>query len=216
MVPAPPYSGRMTRWVVAPLAALLIVLGAGAYNVWSALPILNIDQRRSAVVREAGERLQAAGIPSDAVVFGPAPLLNHLQFAGDYRLYAIEDFDPATLKTFSAFDPETPNGLQASRAQALAKRGEVLQVDGLRKLLRQLALRGIDAGQRVFVISTVDTLPLNFTDDSFTSLDGQSLQPTVLDEWAEPAAVLKIDRRRTFGDDAGAKWRLTEVTRGKK
>ena len=57
LVPAAPYSNRMLRWVVAPLAALVIVLGAGAFNIYSALPMLENDRRKCQAIAQAADQI---------------------------------------------------------------------------------------------------------------------------------------------------------------
>jgi 4-amino-4-deoxy-L-arabinose transferase-like glycosyltransferase len=79
--------GPTRRWAGIS-AALAIVLAAGAFNVWNALPMLDGEFQRSRAVALAAEKLMnQAKVPPGSVVFAPEEFLNHLQFVSDYRLY---------------------------------------------------------------------------------------------------------------------------------
>jgi hypothetical protein len=209
-------AGPILPRIVAPLAALLIVCGAGAYNVYTALPILTADHRRSNTVAEAASRLRAADVPADAVIFGPIPLLNHLQFATHHRLYATDDFDPVTLKALDQPDPAEPTTLDPGRANAQrALWPPDLPPDRFRTVLRDLTAKAHQAGHRVFVVTPTATgagVPLNFTDPAHNRLDAHAFTATTLSEWPEPAPLLKLNRRRLHPDDVAGKWRLIEIT----
>jgi hypothetical protein len=225
LVPAAPYSGPVLRWVVAPLAALVVVLGAGAYNVWGAIPMLAADQRKAlAVARAAEQVIDQAKAPPGSVIFGPREMLHHLQFVGDYRLYASEEFDRRYIKMLQRVDPDEPNGLQPERASAIYELLKNHSDKDLAKLLRDISAKALADGRRVFVIAAGDGgPPQRFTDPSFGQADGRAFTTQTVQTWKEPeAADGDWARRRGKGaqkwrdDTPAAGWQLIEVTAVKK
>jgi hypothetical protein len=129
-------------------AAWAVVLGAGAYGVWSALPLTEAERERSRAVALAAEKLMGdAKAPAGSVVFGPAEFLNHLQFAGDYRLYATEDFDPALLRMLDKGEGPGPvaEGERRKRLSTMSK-------EELKAAAWGVMRRAIEEPRRVFVI----------------------------------------------------------------
>ena len=79
------------RPVVWHVGTILFVLGVGTYNLWNALPLLEVDYRRTAAVAQAADKLiHEAKVPPGSIVSGPEEFLNHLQLVTDYRLYAAD------------------------------------------------------------------------------------------------------------------------------
>lgn len=221
LVPAAPYSGPVLRWAVAPLAALLLVLGAGAYNVWGAIPMLGGDQRRNLAVARAAEKLaDDAKAPAGSVVFGPREMLHHLQFVADYRLYSSEEFDRRYIQMLRRVDPDGPNGLQPERAAAVYELLKNYADKDLAQLLRDIAAKAIADGRRVFVIAPADGgPPQRFADPAHNAADGRAFSTRTVLKWKEPDPPGgDWARRRGRGaqkwrDDApAAGWQLVEVT----
>jgi hypothetical protein len=226
LAPVAPHAAWSFRWIVAPLAALILVLGAGAHNVWATLPVLASDQRKASIVRDAADKVIVdAKAPAGSVVFGPREVLHHLQFVGDYRLYAGEEFDRRYVARLGAANPNGPATLQPRRAAALYERLKDKSDGQLAGVLRGLAGQHLDQGRRIFAIAPEGgDLPQRFTDREFDRQDGRSFDTRTVVTWSEPAAPPKWRSRRPPGlagseDDRPApdppplRWTLVEVIR---
>jgi hypothetical protein len=197
LAPAGPHSPRAFR-VVAAVAALVLVLGAGAYNVRASLPMLAADDRSAQAVARAAEQVMAqAKAPPGSVLFGPREMLHHLQFVGDYRLYAGEEFDRRYVASLSAADPDEPTPLQPERAAALRELFGNKTDAELAALLRTLAADHLAHGRRVLAIGPAEgEPPLRFTDATFDAADGRSFTTRTLSTWSEPEPLPRANRRR--------------------
>jgi hypothetical protein len=226
LAPVAPHAERAFRRIIAPLAALVLVLGAGAYNVWSAIPMLAADQRKAATVAQAAEQvMRVAKAPPGSVVFGPREFLHHLQFVADYRLYAADEFDRRTLATLEEPDPTRPAVVQPSRAAALIERLKTRDDGQLARLLRDITAKALDDHRRVFVISPADApLPQRFDAPGFDGGDGRAFTARPILTWTEPPPLPDRLRRRpgpsgrSFADAydpalPAITWQLTEMIR---
>ncbi|MBW8874889.1 MAG: glycosyltransferase family 39 protein [Acidobacteria bacterium] len=173
------------------LAALVVVLGGAAYCVHATLPMLRTDHRsRVALERTAWQVLAAA--PAGSVIFGPQPELLHLQFAGDYRLYSRNLFVRRAVEELGTVDPSQPNTLQPQRALDLYARLKDSSPADLLGLQRELAVRALAAGQRVFVIAPSQPGPaaewLRFAGpgDTGNPENAKALALRTLASWDEP------------------------------
>ena len=228
LVPAAPYSSWTLRWVVAPLAALVVVVGAGAYNVWGALPMLNGDYRKCLAVAQAADKvIHDAKAPPNSVIFGPREMLHHLQFAGPYRLYDTDELSADHILSLNKIDPDEPNGLQPRRAKALYDLIRADQKDdrefakqlpnSLAKIVRQLAMTALADHRRVFVIIAADAgPPLKFTDPAYEKADQLRFSTTKILSWIEPVIPLSSSREwrknsPAWQDGQAANWQLVEV-----
>jgi hypothetical protein len=227
LVPTAPYSNWILRWIVAPAAALLIVLGAAALNVVAAQPMLENDQHKSQAVQQAADEIIShAKVPPDAVVFGPQEFLNHLQFITDFRLYDTSELDPSHILSLNQVKADQPGGLEPKRAKALydllrANRKEEefkkqLPAD-LAKLMRQLTTKALEEGRRVYLIVPRDAAPpLKFTDATYNQSDHTSLSTRKAASWTEPAITPASGRHASAGAPVQlprAAWDLLEITR---
>lgn len=225
MAPVPPHSAWSFRWIVGPLAALILVLGAGAYNVWAALPMLASDYRKASIIADAADRIvHDAKVPAGSAIFGPREVLHHLQFVGDYRLYAGEQFDRGFIAQLAA-EPNQPGTLQPSRAAALRELLEGKTDAQLAGVLRGLAERHLNDGRRLFaVIPEGGVLPQRFGDREFDRQDGRAFDTRMLVTWSEPALPTRWGgrRERGFGASDGyragteappLRWTLVEIVR---
>jgi hypothetical protein len=227
LVPAAPYSNWMLRWVVAPAAALLIVLGAGALNIIGAVPMLENDQRKSQAIEQAADQIiNQAKVPPDAVLFGPQEFLNHLQFVTEFRLYDTGQLDPRHILSLNEVKADQPSGLQPKRVKALydllrgSRKEEEFKKQlpaDLAKLLRQLTTKALEEGRRVYVIVPRDAAPpLKFTDATYNQADHTSLSTRKAASWTEPAITPASARHASAAAPVqmpGAAWELLEVTR---
>ncbi len=171
-----------------PLAALVVVLGSAAYCIHSTLPMLRTDHRsRVALERTARQVLAAA--PAGSVIFGPQPELLHLQFAGDYRLYSRNVFVRRAVEELGTVDPHQPNTLQPQRALDLYARLKDASPADLLRLQRELVVRALAAGRRVFVITPSQPAQaaewLRFADPG-DAADAKALVLRPLASWDEP------------------------------
>jgi hypothetical protein len=226
LAPVAPHAAWSFRRIVAPLAALILVLGAGAHNIWATLPVLASDQRKAAIVREAADKVIVdAKAPAGSVIFGPREMLHHLQFVGDYRLYAGEEFDRRYVAQLGSVDPDSPATLQPRRAAALYDRLKDKSDAQLAGVLRELAGQDLDQGRRVFaIVPEGGELPQRFADREFDRQDSRSFDTRTVVTWSEPAAPPKWGNRRASGS-AGSethragpgavplRWTLVEVIR---
>lgn len=230
LVPAAPYSNWMLRWIVAPAAALLIVLGAAALNLIAAQPILEKDQRKSQAIQEAADQIiNHAKLPPDAVLFAPQEFLNHLQFITQFRLYDTTQFDPHYILSLKDAKEDQPATLEPKRAKALydllrnnRKEEEFkkqLPTD-LARLMRQLTTKALEEGRRVYIITPQDTPPLNFTDAKYNAGDYASLTTRKATTWTEPPIVSPSAQPHASSTPPvklpPATWHLLEVTRSGK
>jgi hypothetical protein len=232
IVPAAPYSSWTLRWIVAPLAALVVVLGAGLMNVWDALPMLNGEQRRNLAVAQAADKIMKdAQIPSGSVLFGPREMLHHLQFVGQYRLYDTGELDARHILSLNKIDLDEPDGLQPQRAKAMYELFRAGRTDEkefakqlpgeMATLVRKLAMTAMADGKRVFLITPGDAgLPVKFMDATYEKLDHLSFSIRKVIDWkeAEVPLVGRSGREKSAatGRDEGraASWQLVEVTAG--
>ncbi|HEY7116535.1 MAG TPA: glycosyltransferase family 39 protein [Tepidisphaeraceae bacterium] len=221
---APPWT---LRWLVGPLAALVLVLGAGAYNVWAALPTLENDRHRSLAVAEAAEKVMTqANVPAGSVLFGPREMLHHLQFVANDRLYSTEEFDRRYIRSLERVDPDEPSALQPERAAALYRLLKDKSDRDLAGLLRELTAKALNEHRRVFaIVPDSDGLPLSFADSRFEPGDGRAFAKREVLTWTEPEMSLVGVRGRRGGGPGGAwrapvrertspgvSWRLVEIT----
>jgi len=218
LVPAAPHADRSFRWVIAPLAALILVLGAGAHNVWASLPMLAGDYRRASVVADAADKIMHdANVPADSVVFGPREMLHHLQFVGDYRLYAEDEFDRLSVSQLVAGDPSSPSTLQPRRAAALYDLLKEKSDAQLAGVLRDLVNSRLAEGRRVLaVVPEGGDLPQRFADRTFDRRDGRAFDTRTVLTWTEPASSLEWMGGRRYRGPADAeplRWMLVEVIR---
>jgi hypothetical protein len=226
LAPVAPHAARTYQRIIAPVAALVLVLGAGAYNVWSAIPMLAADGRKAATVARAADQvMRVAKAPPGSVVFGPREFLHHLQFVADYRLYAADEFDRRTLATLEEPDPTRPAVVQPSRAAALIERLKTHDDRQLARLLRDITAEALDDHCRVFVISPADApLPQRFDAPEFDVGDGRAFTARPILTWTEPPPLPDRLRRRpgpsgrSFADAYDPAlppitWQLTEMIR---
>ena len=140
-----------------------------------------------ALERTARQVLAAA--PAGSVIFGPQPELLHLQFAGDYRLYGRNVFARRAIEELGTVDPRQPNTLQPQRALDLYARLKDSSPADLLRLQRELAVRALAAGRRVFVIAPSQPGPaaewLRFAAPDSAG-DAQALALRTLATWDEP------------------------------
>jgi hypothetical protein len=207
------------------LAALVLVLGAGAYNVWAALPMLGGDYRKASIVADAADRIMHdAKAPAGSAIFGPREMLHHLQFVGDYRLYAGEEFDRAYIAQLAA-EPNRPGTLQPGRAAAFRELLKDKSDAQLAGVLRGLADGLLKDGRRVFaVVPEGGELPQRFADRSFDRADGRAFDTRTVVTWTEPAVTPRWGNRRERAgmvsdgyagmvDVAPPRWTLVEIVR---
>jgi hypothetical protein len=222
LVPAGPHAERSFRWVIAPLAALILVLAAGAHNVWASLPMLAGDHRRALVVADAADKVvRDANVPAGSVIFGPREMLHHLQFVGDYRLYAGDEFDRRSISQFAASDPSGPSTLQPRRAAALYHLLKDKSDAQLAGVLRDLVNSRRDEGRRVFaIVPEGGDVPQRFTDRTFDRQDGRAFDTRTVLTWTEPVKPLGwasrrggLDGYRGVADAEPLRWTLVEVIR---
>jgi hypothetical protein len=209
---------NVRRRFIAPFGGLVLVLGAGAYNVWAALPILAADGRKAAsVARAADQVMRQVKVPPGSVILGPREFLHHLQFVGDYRLYVSGEFDPRYLASLTRADPGEPNPLQPQRAAALYERLKSRTDADMSAVLRNLTADHLAAGRRALAIVPAEgALPLRFTDPSFDATDGRAFTTRTLATWGEPEPFPPRDRGRAASpaDESQLRWALVEITVG--
>jgi hypothetical protein len=216
----------MLRWVVAPLAALVIVVGAGAINVLGALPMLENDRRKCQAIEQAADQIiNQAKAPADSVIFAPGEFLNHLQFVSNYRLYDTSELNPAYILSLRNIDPNEPGALQPARAKGLydlLKRDrsdeafkKELPAD-LAGLMRKLIHDGISNGRRVFVMVPRDAgPPMKFADSVYEQGDHLHLTTQKVADWTEPAIIPGAGQKQAnFAGPSRtppASWQLLEI-----
>jgi hypothetical protein len=227
LAPVTPHAAWSFRWVVGPLAALVLVLGAGAHNVWATLPMLAGDYRRASIVADAADNLiREAQAPPGSVVFGPREMLHHLQFVGDYRLYAGDEFDRRYVAQLRSADSNEPTTLQPRRAAAVYELLKDKTDAQLAEVLRKLTAEHLDGGRRVFaIVPEGGELAQRFADRGFDRLDGRSFDTRTVVTWSEPAGAPRWGgrRERTLPGTEGyrmapeappVRWTVVEILRG--
>lgn len=187
----PEPASRKLSWILRPLAALAVVLGGAAYCIHATtLPMLRIDRRSRAALAETTRRVLAAA-PRGSVIFGPQPELLHLQFVGSYRLYSRNVFARRAIEEMGNADPNQPGPLQAQRALDLYARLKDFSPADLLRLQRDLAVRALAEGRRVYVIApsqpgeTAEWLRFANADDG-NAATAKPLAVRPLATWNEP------------------------------
>lgn len=228
LAPRGNHSARAFKCVILPVAGVLVVGGAGVFNVCSAIPMLENEARKCRAAAMAAEQvIEQAKAPSGSVVFGPEEILNHLQFVADYRLYSTSELDPAYVLTLRKVAADQPNALEPLRAKKLydllaggrdEKTFKTEVAEDIGRLYRKLAIAAMEQKRRVFVIAPKEGgLVERFIAGKQAEEDKTALAALKVTGWTEPViAASGITRANSAaGSLPAASWQLVEITRAK-
>jgi hypothetical protein len=153
--------------------------------------------------------------PSGSSIFAPRPLLNWLQFAGDYTLYDPESFNRDSIQRYAHTSSKLPNPLQPQRAaEAFQNFGSYSERE-LMNEQRKEVLQTIEGGHRVFVIFPQDLR------ERYTQFLAGHFSIREAGRWYDPATLNLVDRQRWMGspqvrwkqsDDLSRTWDIIEIT----
>ena len=178
--------------------ALTLVLVSAALGVRTALPWLRSDHAER-LAADRADREVLAHAPAGSVVFGPQEPLMALQFVGSYRLYSRNLFCRRGIDELGRLRPGEPQGLQPERARSLFEALKDYDNWDLARLQRNVAVRALGAGQRVFLILPASAGPewLRFGRAGLDATDSEALEIRQVARWSNP----------------GSEWQLLKVTR---
>jgi 4-amino-4-deoxy-L-arabinose transferase-like glycosyltransferase len=149
----PEHDRGARAWAVAGVglltAAVILVQFKG-----NAEPMLQQDQLTRLNLKVSSDEVLAVA-PAGSVIFvNDAPLLNHLQFVGDYTMYSGNNFDKGYVDRLAqtGLTADDPQAWDPARREALYARLKGLTQAQLDDSERNVIQRALDADLRVFVI----------------------------------------------------------------
>ena len=111
-----------------------------------------------------------------------------LQFAGEYQLYGHNIFSRRGIDELGKMRPGEPNALQPERARALYDVLKDYDKRDLARLQRTVAVRALNAGQRVFVLLPGSASADRLRWTNLDAADGRTLEARQVACWSDPAA----------------------------
>ena len=172
---------------------LLCMLVAGMH-LTNALPALEADQVSRIALLSNVEEIKSIVPQRSLVMCADQQVLNDLQFAGDYDLYTGDSFRRDWVQNLPSSDPpDSPQGLDPGRRDALYARLKQFDQSQLDEQARRLILDALTAHRRVFVV-----VPRRDTDQR---LQRHNL-PVRLDRKPEktPAQQARLNLRKQLPD----------------
>ncbi|MCG3146765.1 MAG: hypothetical protein PCFJNLEI_00199 [Verrucomicrobiae bacterium] len=128
------------------------------YNLRSTLTDLEVQMQRLQHIRRSWDMVQRH-MPAGSILLAARGGLNHLEFAGDYELYALETFDRNAIQSsLKILNHNDPHPLQRRKAQELARTVGALTDGQLANLQRSLLASNVASGRRVAVVCPPDQL----------------------------------------------------------
>jgi hypothetical protein len=205
---------RLPRIMATLGVGLVVAIGCGV-SVSAATGEQESDAATNAVLATASEQI-AKACPAGSTIFAPRPLLNWLQFAGDYSLYAPESFDHDAIQRYVRATPDAPSPLQPQRAmEAYQTFGDYTD----RQLMaeqRRVVLDALRAGHHAFVI-----YPQDLRERSLDFLAGsRAFSTREVGNWYDPSPTILVDRQRWMGSaqvrsrddqDPARTWAVVEI-----
>lgn len=142
-----------TGWTLAVGGFLAVVV---SYNLRETLRELDKQRERLAAVRQTWELVRTR-VPAGAVALAPESTLNHLEFAGDYELYAADTFSRAAIqRRVKVLEDDRPHPFQRRKARQLAERLGALNDEQLAQMQREFFEAQLTAGRAVVALGTDD------------------------------------------------------------
>jgi hypothetical protein len=143
-------SGSLATLATGALAALVV-----SVQLHNAIPLMENDQLERLALKTTSDRLIASA-PAESILFCPdTRVLQHLQFAGDYTLYAGNTFTRqhiSGLSRFAAPSEDDPQTLDPGRRAALVGRLGSMDQKQLDDAQRRVIQTSLDRETRVFVL----------------------------------------------------------------
>lgn len=161
-----------------------------SYNLREAL--LELDKQRDRLdhVRRTWDHVQTR-VPPGAIVLAQHATLNHLEFAGDYELYATETFDrQAIQRRLKVLEDDAPHPYQRRKARQLSEQVGNRSESQLAQLQREFLSTHLAAGKVIMAVGA---------DDQFRAWRGRlgerfSFRPVAT--WAGPAVATRRNEPR--------------------
>jgi hypothetical protein len=130
------------------LAAVTIVT-----HLQNALQLIENDQMMRLALRTTADEILSSAPAGAVLLINEQPLLHHLQFAGDYTLYAPQTFSRPFIQSLaSAEAPGEPQALDPARREALYEKLKNKDQKQLDDDERALITRALDNNLRVFAL----------------------------------------------------------------
>ena len=189
--------GRSAGATIAPVVAigLLVAVGSGV-DLHAAVTAMEAESVTIHTLQQY-DAMIARLCPAGSTIFGPDQQLNSLQFAGDWRLFDLLQFNRATIQRYANVDPDQPNGLQPQRAKQLYDRLKNEDDAELIRTQNGLMNDAFAAKRRVFVIYP----------DAQESYVNRFLRRTytthVIGSWIVPPDPRRTARRGGLGGPGG-------------
>jgi hypothetical protein len=202
-----PGPALLRRWVQ-PAAAVVLVLGCGAFGLREILPTLKSIHEDQQEAWNAGEAARSVA-PPGSVFFGPQHALLYLQYAGEeYRLYSRVIFIPKRIARLGRLDPRAPNAFQPERARLLFSLLKGRTVGEMLLLQRDLAAGSLRQGRRVFLLAPDrDSGWADFARAGLNQLDHRIVELRPVARWQG----WETDPDKT-GERPEVDWLMLEVT----
>lgn len=182
-------AAQSMRWT--PLLAIgVVLLIACGMDVHTALGITEPEARIDGSLQAAAREVLTV-CPAGSTIFASDHLLDYLQFAGDFHLYDMQQFDRRQIRRLEHIDPTQPNGLQPQRAKALYDRLRDASTRDVIAEQNRLMTESLQKNQRVFMIypdKEVRQAREFVTRRSFTS--------SIVGTWSEALDPRLVKRRK--------------------
>jgi 4-amino-4-deoxy-L-arabinose transferase-like glycosyltransferase len=147
--------GKHPRWT---WAAGALVLLAAAANLHEALRQVG-QLRATLITAEAATAVAQRHLPPNATLFASKRVLDVLEFAGDWTLFATENFDRRPVaNTLKPLAQDGPHPFQRRKAQELKERRGGWSDDQFNQALRDLVTAEQNTGRPVFWALPADQL----------------------------------------------------------
>lgn len=181
-----------------PVGQLLMLGLAGGTSaclcLLAALDLVQREYRQQLFLERSTSELLAVAKPGDMVMADMA-MINHLQFVGDWHLYAIDAFNRSTIleawKRYANFKEGDPDPRQMQRLELLAKLAEPMTVVQLQNVQQATMLRSIRAGHAVYLVGQQKVL-----DRTIKSMASRQLKTQVISQWNDASPVSELNRDR--------------------
>lgn len=136
-------------WTVAMAVFILLVSAVNVTDTFEQLERQNERLRFSAAIN----RLIQNKLPPDAVIFSEDHLLNFIEYAGDYRLYAFDIFEKGAIdRRLKVLENNEPHPFQRQKAKRIADLFRKKNNAQLAELQRKVVERHLARGRTVAVI----------------------------------------------------------------
>ncbi len=175
-----------------PVVVGLVVLTVATLNLRDTTKALDKRLERFVFSRATAEAVRAT-LPTGTVIFAPAHLLNHVEYWGQYRLYAQETFERGAIANqMKVLDHDDPHPMQREKVQRIANLLGGKQDGQLTALQRARIERHLGAGRRVVLLTNADGYR------RWRGRVGEWFALTPLTEWMEVQTAPKDEVRRTL------------------